>query len=285
MTTALSAWKLIPQTDRVDLEPVILPEETHTLDGASASLPSGAYTTLRTYDGDKALRFRDHVRRLEETAQLAGQPHRLDEEVFRRGLRNLLSGQPSGQDVRIRLTLDLERTPGDVYVIVEPLVVPSPKDYRQGVRVITCDLERQLPKAKLTRFIERSAPLRRNLPADVNEAVMLDAQGRFKEGLSSNFFAVLAGVMWTAEQGVLSGITRELVIECAHRVGLPMRLEPPRQAAPAIFDEVFITSSSRGVLPVRQIDDTKIGAICPGPVTSLMMQAFAAALEDQIERI
>lgn len=283
--TVPSVWKLISQPGQVSLEPVILPEGAQSLDGASSYLPGGAYTTLRTYAGYKALRFSDHIRRLEETARLAGQAVQLDEGSLRMALRGLLIGCPKGQDVRIRVTLDLERTPGDIYFTVEPLVVPSPRAYQEGVCVITCDLQRQLPKAKLTRFIDRSAPLRSSLPPDVNEAIMLDAGGRFLEGLSSNFFAVLEGVVWTAEQGVLSGITRSLVIECARRAGLPLCLEPPRLDDLPAFNEAFITSSSRGLLPVRQIDQTEIGKTCPGPVTRALMDAFTLALEEQIESI
>ena len=285
MLEDLRIWKLNPQPDRMSLEPVVLPADIYTLDGATACLPGGAYTTLRTYAGHKALRFGDHILRLEQTAQLAGQPHRLDEHSLRMALRRLLAYWPEDQEVRIRLTLDLERTPGDVYIICEPLVVPSPQAYEEGVRVITCDLQRQLPKAKLTRFIDRSAPLRRALPPDVNEAIMLDAQGRFLEGLSSNFFAVLDGALFTAEQGVLSGITRALVIECAQRAGWSLHLAPPRRDELSNFDEAFITSSSRGVLPVRQIDLTTVGVTCPGPVTRALMQAYSAGIEDLTEPI
>jgi hypothetical protein len=65
---ALSVWKLIAPPDPVGFEPVVLPEEMHTLDGASLCLPGGAYTTLRTYAGDKVLHFADHIHRLSETA-------------------------------------------------------------------------------------------------------------------------------------------------------------------------------------------------------------------------
>jgi branched-chain amino acid aminotransferase len=281
----LSVWKLIVRPGLVNLEPVELPAGVQTLDGASGCLPGGAYTTLRTFAGDKALRLSDHFHRLEETAALAGHPHQLDESALRKGLRTLLTDKPKDRDVRFRITLDLERTPGDIYLAVEPLVVPPPEAYRLGVRIITCDLQRQLPKAKLTRFIQRSAPLRSTLPPDVNEAVMLDTHGRFQEGLSSNFFAVIAGTLWTAEQNVLAGITRSLVIESVHKAGLPLQLEPPRLAGLSNFDEVFITSSSRGVLPVRQIGEMQVGVACPGPVTYRLMQAYAAAIEDLIEPI
>ena len=281
----LSVWKLLVQSGLVNLEPFELPAGVQTLDGASSCLPGGAYTTFRTYAGYKALRLSDHIHRLEETASLAGQPHRMDEHTLRTGLRALLTGKPKDLDVRFRITLDLERTPGDIYLAVEPLVVPPSEAYRSGVRVITCDLQRQLPKAKLTRFIQRSAPLRSALPPDVNEAIMLDSNGCFQEGLSSNFFAVIAGTVWTAEQDVLEGITRSLVLEAVQKAELPLRLEPPRLVDLSSFDEAFITSSSRGVLPVRQIGETQVGATCPGPVTRLLMQAYEAAIGDLTEPI
>lgn len=285
MKQNLQVWKMHPPPARLHLEPVELPEGVNTLDGASACLPGGAYTTLRTYAGHKALRFSDHVQRLEETARLAGQPLQLDEDLLRQALRRLLASWPPEQEKRLRLTLDLEQAPGELYISLEPLVTPSPQAYQQGVRVVTTDLQRQLPKAKLTRFIDRSGPLRRALPPDVNEAIMLDADGRFLEGLSSNFFAVLDGVLWTAEQEVLAGITRRLALECARRLGLPLRLEAPSQADLPRFQEAFITSSSRGVLPVRQIDQSVIGTHCPGPLTRQLMGEFAACLETQTEPI
>ena len=129
---ALSVWKLIAQPDQVGFEPVVLPEEIQTLDGASLYLPGGAYTTLRTYAGDKVLHFGDHIHRLEETAQLAGQPHHLDDRVLRMALRKLLKDSPKGRDVRIRLTLDLEHVPGELYITLEPLIVPPPQAYHEG---------------------------------------------------------------------------------------------------------------------------------------------------------
>lgn len=279
----LRAWKLVNQAGSPELEPVALPAEVRTLDGASTCLPGGAYTTLRTYAGHKVLRFSEHVWRLEQTARLAGEPQTLDEQALRLALRSLLAGWPEDQEARLRLTLDLERSPGDLYLAIEPLVTPPPQAYQQGVRAITCDLHRQLPKAKLTRFIERSAPLRRSLPPDVNEAIMVDSAGHLLEGLSSNFFAVLGGELWTAEQDVLSGITRGLVLECARQAGVPLRLEPPRLADLPRFAEAFITSASRGVLPLRQIDQVVIGPFCPGPITRSLIQVYQASIEALVE--
>ncbi len=51
----------------------------------------------------------------------------------------MLTDKPRDLDLRFRITLDLERIPGDIYLAVEPLVIPPPEAYKAGVRVITCD--------------------------------------------------------------------------------------------------------------------------------------------------
>ena len=155
--------------------------------------------------------LQDQVLRLEQSARLAGKPFQLDEARLRLALRSAIaqahrqfgirSAAGKQTDLRLRLTLDLETQPGDLYIAIEPLDVPPPAAYRDGVAVITCTLERLLPQAKLTRFIARSRHIRQSLPAGVNEAVMVSAQGFLLEGLTSNFFAVLQDEIRTAERG------------------------------------------------------------------------------------
>jgi branched-chain amino acid aminotransferase len=281
----IGVWKVIPQAGRVDLEAVALPAEAHTLDEASATLPGGAYTTLRTYGGRRALRLDDHFRRLEQTAQLAGQPLRLDDLALRAALRQVTLFAPPRGNVRLRLTLDLQQNPGDIFISAEPLEVPPRLAYQQGVKAVTCGLQRQLPKAKLTRFISRAAPVRQSLPEGINEAIMVDAQGFLLEGLSSNFFAVLQGVIYTAEAGVLSGITRSLVLECIRQAGMPLRLQPVRLDDLPGLQEGWITSASRGVLPVVQIDAVTVGTGQPGGWAQQLMQAYQTCVREQAEPI
>lgn len=287
---SLSLWQVNFKLDRATLTPLPVEADCTTLDALSARLPGGAYTTFRTFDGRKALCLNDHLERLGQTASLAGKPVPLDTTRLRHALRQAVLHTASGQDQRLRLTLDLEREPGTIYISAEPLHVPPPEAYCQGVRAVTVTMQRQLPKAKLTRFIARSGPVRQSLPPDVNEALMADEQGCLLEGLSSNFFAWQAGELWTAEEGVLSGITRSLALACAESLGLPVRLEPARREHIPDFEEAFITSSSRAVLPLRQIDAVTIGAGqrpdgAPGPLTRRLMAAYQSRLAAQIEPI
>ncbi len=282
--------------------------QVDSLDASTALIPGGAYTTFRTFQGTKTLLLEDHFLRLEETSHLAGQPVQIERLAVRGALRRVLAeaqrlfavdsapdaqeetptqpGIPSSTpfDLRLRMTLDLEQRPGELYLAAEPLHTPPQEAYAHGVRVVIRRMQRINPKAKLTRFIQRSDPVRQSLPAGVNEAVMVNEQDELLEGLSSNFYAILYGEIWTAEAGVLSGITRSMVIECARRLDIPMRYQPARLSDVPRIQEAFITSASRAVLPLCQIEDTTLPQT-PGALTRRLMQAYVGLLEERLEKI
>jgi len=282
--------------------------QVDSLDAATALIPGGAYTTFRSFNGNKTLLLEDHFLRLEETSHLAGQPVQIERLAVRGALRRVLAeaqeilavdsapddqekpptqpGIPSSTpfDLRLRMTLDLEQRPGELYLAAEPLHTPPEEAYAHGVRAVIRRMQRINPKAKLTRFIQRSGPVRQSLPAGVNEAVMVNEQDELLEGLSSNFYAILDGEIWTAEEGVLSGITRSMVIECARRLDIPLRYQPARLSDVPRLQEAFITSASRAVLPLCQIEDTTLPQ-APGALTRRLMQAYIELLEERLEEI
>ncbi len=280
--SVIGLWKVNfdPAGGRLQSMPV---EHDSSLDMLSRTLPAGAYTTLRTFNRIQALRLQDHLERLLETAELAGAPVQIDLAVVREALRQVVQHTNAPGDLRLRLQLDLHHNLGEVYIMAEPLRTPSLAAYAAGVKIVTAAMQRQTPKAKLTRFIERSSPLRRTLAEDINEALMIDSQGRILEGLTSNFFGVLDGMVWTAEDGVLPGITRSLTLECAARSGVTVRLEALRRADIPALSEAFITSSSRAVLPVRQIDAHPLTA--PGPLTEKLAAAYQETIHNQAQDI
>jgi branched-chain amino acid aminotransferase len=296
MSTPVAVWVTRLDSANIEIHPVSLPDNIVGLDAVTTSLPGGAYTTIRTYQGDKVIRLQNQVLRLERSARLAGKPIQLDEARLRGALRSAipqarqqfqktLSTASRAADLRLRLTLDLESNPGDVYIAIEPLEIPPPGAYRDGVAIVTCTLERRLPEAKLTRFIVRSQPIRQSLPSGINEAVMVSVQGYLLEGLTSNFFAVSQEEIRTADEAVLAGITRRLALESARRLGLPVRFEPVHLSELATLQEAFITSSSRGILPVRCIDAIQVGSGKPGPRTRRLRQAYAEIILEQIEPV
>jgi branched-chain amino acid aminotransferase len=256
-----------------------------SVDAAMSNLPGGAYTTFRTFNHNRALRLEDHLRRLEETARLTGQPVELDHPGLRILLRRAVEAYHAEEEIRFRLLVDLQDRPGTVYILAERLHVPGSMAYQNGVKVITCRFERVNPKAKLTQTMAGASEVRRSLPEDVNEALIVDPDGFIREGLSSNFFAVKDGVLWTAEEGVLAGITRQLVLVEASTADIPLCYRFLALGDVSLIQEAFITSSSRAVLPVRQIDDQVIGLGVPGPLTQLLAMGYQRRVAQEIEPV
>jgi branched-chain amino acid aminotransferase len=272
------AWKAKYRESKYELMKIEIPAEWDTLDAVTTHLPGGAYTTFRTYDHNKVIRLDDHLERLEESARLAHKPIKLKRLRLREALRNVIDEYPGDMDLRIRVVLDLEDFVGEIYIMAEILKTPPQGAYHSGVRVITCKLQRDNPKAKLTASIHVADKIRGLLPTGVEEALMMDEAGRILEGLTSNFFAVKGGELWTNKDSVLSGITRSLVLDEAIRIELLVNLRSITIKEISDLEEALITSSSRGILPIKQIDRILIGNGNPGPITKRLMDC----LEDRI---
>jgi len=249
--------------------------EHGSLKAASTALPHGAYTTFRSYAGRKLLRLDQHTRRLEESATLEGEPGHLDAGRVRAAVARALDATHHPES-RFRLTF----APPRLFVSVEPFVPLPSRLYQEGARCVTVPVRRQNPHAKDTRFIATASAAYESLPAGVEEGLMLDEEEAVLEGLSSNFFAVREGRLFTEEQRVLLGVTRALVLEVAASV-LPIERHPVR--LDAAVAECFITSVSREVLPVVEIDGRPLGDGRPGPVTREIALRFAALVEQEAE--
>ena len=261
--------------------------EYANMNAASSVLPNGAYTTFRTYAGNTVLRLGQHVKRLEESAKLMSQFGHLDETSVRAGVRDTLqaictNASWSAPEARFRLTF----APPQLFISVEPFSPYPASLYEQGVTCATVSLHRNNPHAKSTAFIASAADALKQLPAGTHEGLMIAEDGSVLEGLSSNFFAVMpppqplpsqAGeglTLHTEEARVLIGVTRSLVLEVAQPV-LPISTQAIMLTELPRVRECFITSVSREILPVVQIDGVTIGEGRPGVITRTLMQRFA----------
>lgn len=283
MGDEIQIWRL-PATSDAGIENVHGFSGIKTLDQATSRLPGGGYTTFRTFEKYRVLRISDHYQRLEETAVLAGRPLTIDRRRLSGAIHQALAACPA-KELRVRLILDLEQGIGDIYIMMEILHTPEENKYRDGVYVLTRSMHRQNPKAKLTGFLEAAAAVRHEMPEGVEEVLMVGEDARILEGLSSNFFAVRGGVIYTAEEGVLSGITRLIVIDEIQDCGLPFI----REGLPIIdacnIEEAFITSASRAVLPVTSIDGKPVGDGKPGVITRLLQTRYHLRIERELDTL
>ncbi len=265
--------------------PISLPEIPSTLNEASNQLPGGVYTTFRTYQKKYVLYLAEHFDRLVNSAALTGHTLTLDSERIRLALRKALAQFPA-EETRVRISIDLSTMIGDSYLILEALHIPSLQEYRSGVAVITRKMHRENPQAKVTSFISRADMVRsQEGMTGINETLMISDQGLVLEGLTSNFFGIRNQIIYTAGEGVLPGITRKLAIEVAERAGYPVELKSLKVDELGQLSEAFITSASRAILPVTQINNRPVGTGQVGKITQTLQIAFQKNLDAALEEI
>lgn len=111
-------------------------------------------------------------------------------------------------------------------------------------------------------------------------AITVDARDCVVEGPGFNLFVVRDGDLATPANGVLPGVTRRTIIELGRAHGRAVDAESVSANAVRAADEVFITSTAGGVMPVTRVDDTVIGDGVPGPVTQTLRDAYWRLHED-----
>jgi branched-chain amino acid aminotransferase len=104
--------------------------------------------------------------------------------------------------------------------------------------------------------------------------ILVDREDNVVEGPGFNVFAVKDGKVSTPDRGVLEGITRKTVIELSAEHGIPLeaRAVPAEEVRGA--DEVFISSTAGGIIPVTTVDGEPIGNGKPGLVTLRLREAY-----------
>ena len=112
---------------------------------------------------------------------------------------------------------------------------------------------------------------------------VVDSAGNIAEGPGFNVFMVKDGVVSTAADGVLEGISRRTAIELCERMGTPLRIGNFSAAQLREADEVFLTSTGGGVLPVAKIDGTPLRQF-PGPTTTRLHDAYWAMRRESAHR-
>lgn len=251
-------------------------DDNSSLDAVTRQLPDGFYSTFRTFNGcTRVIGLSAHLKRL---------PH-ADASFLRLSLAQLL--QPFRPDeTRVRV---METKRGEFYISIEPLKLLPREIYEKGVRVETTTLHRDDPRVKSTAFISASDEERKHIASEGIFEALLVKNGRILEGMTSNFFYVgqigNLSYLGTAQRGILLGVTRTMVIRAARGRGLGVRFRSLRLDQLSAVKEAFITSSSRGIVPVIQIDDARVGQGRVGAWTKKLIAAYQAFVLKEAEWI
>ncbi|MFN8527000.1 MAG: aminotransferase class IV [Anaerolineae bacterium] len=266
----------------------LTPDGLHPVDYSASSLADaakleprdGVYTVTNTYDTFNVLKLDAHLDRLEQSAQQAQIPLTLDRVRLRHALRALIQEAGYG-DVRFRVTVPAE-SPDSLILSVEPFKPLSPDVIAAGVKVITVHAARHNPSAKTTDWMHDRDAIQKSLPPGIYDAVLTDPSGVLLENLGANFYAILDGELRTAGSGVLAGIAQQVVFTVAPSI-LPVRREAVHADDIPRLSEAFLTSASRGIVPIVEIDGIKLGNGTPGEKTLALRAAYQAWVTDHLE--
>jgi branched-chain amino acid aminotransferase len=243
----------------------------------------GVFDLLRTYHG-KPYFLKEHVNRLLESARRIDFEVPWDcDEICRVALDTLSRNNLDEANMRIIITggssADFMSLGGKPRLLV--LVTPLPKLparwYREGIKVITRKIRRSNPGAKSINYLPAAMALRQAQAQGAEEVLYLDDDDNVLEGTTSNVFAFLQGRLTTPEHGIVSGITRKVVLQIAARY-YPIERQVLQRQELLESQEVFITGTNKGLVPVVRVDDIVIGNGRPGPETRRMMNLLETHL-------
>ncbi|WP_455219501.1 D-amino acid aminotransferase [Kaarinaea lacus] len=251
----------------------------------------GVYEVIPAYHGE-LFRLSEHLQRLQNSldAIRIKNPHSpSDWETILKDLiaRNSVE-ENKGGDLSIYLQVtrgvakrdhalpkDIQPT---VFAMANPLQAPSKEDLQDGVSAITGSDYRWLNcHIKAISLLPNVLLRQQAIDADATETILI-RDGEATEGAASNLFIVENELITTPPKGpfLLPGITRDLVLEIAQQNHISWEESVISESRLRNADEIWITSSTKEILPVTQLDGKPVGNGRPGPVWHKMVDLFQA---------
>jgi branched-chain amino acid aminotransferase len=234
----------------------------------------GVYDTLRVYNGTVFMAD-EHIERLFRSAEMIRLALPLRHDAMKRAVyRTLEANRHCEAYVRISVSrgpgpigLDPELCPKPTFLIISMAFKDYPKSfYRKGVKTAIVSVRRNYkhalnPKIKSHNFLNNILATIEAKDRGAYEAIMLNCRGYIAEGTITNIFFVKNNVLCTPgiDVGILDGITRRLILDTARELNVRIKEGRFRRQALYRAEEVFISSTTKEVMPVSEVDGRKIG--------------------------
>jgi D-alanine transaminase/branched-chain amino acid aminotransferase len=234
----------------------------------------GCFDFFRTRDSVPVF-IEKHLDRLFRSAEIMHMTIPLSREIVRTVIHELIN-KNGITDSGIRITVTGGYSP-DGYLLTNPNLIVSENPfkelktstYKEGIRLAMYPYQRQLPEAKTIDYL-MEIWLQPFISLQSADDVLYFRDGSITECPRSNFFIVTQnGEILTPGENILMGVTRERIIKAAaEQFDFREKNISPDEAMQA--SEAFISSTTKGVLPVTYINGKVIGSGKPGPVTEYL---------------
>lgn len=222
----------------------------------------------------------DHLARFKNSAELSYLKLPLSFEEIKR-ICNTLIDMSDLKKPALKLILTAstaESAKDNLIILSEELPTYTSKLYSKGIRLFTEAYQREMPSVKSTNYMNFFR-LKRKLQLQANQDILYYNRSSITECPRSNFFAVKKNKVITSKDNILEGITRKSILTLIKgKYPCEIRNIPINEITE--FDEAFVTSTTRGIMPVSEIDGIKISKGKIGPLTSDLRQLLDNEMEN-----
>jgi len=244
----------------------------------------GVYEVIPVY-GRVALRLQEHLARMQRSLDAIRLANPMDMAAWTKLVNEVIARNPwDDQAVYIQVTRGV--APRDqafpagvqptVFVMANPMSKPTAEQREKGVGVITAeDFRWKRCDIKSVSLLANCMLRQAAAEAGCVEAVLL-RDGLVTEASTSNVFIVKNGVIITPPKDyrILPGVTLDLVLDLAREAKLPLEVRPLTEAELRAADELWVSSSTKEVLPVTRLDGAPVGNGKPGPMYARVHQLY-----------
>jgi len=251
----------------------------------------GVYESIRTYN-KKLFRYEDHLARLrrslKETRIEFKEINALENIIYELMIKNDIEDEAvaylqitRGSAIQRTHSFPQEKISPSIFISVQNLK-ENLEEQTKGVKVILQEDVRWLRcDIKSTSLLPVVLASQKATEENAAEAILV-RDGLFTEGTHTNFFAIKNETVYTAPKSrlILEGITRKVVLEFCDKFKIDYREEFIEKDELKSFDEFFITSTTKEITPVTEIDYWKINQGNPGKITMSLQSLFKKIVED-----
>jgi len=239
-------------------------------------LGDGVYEVIPVYAGH-CFRLEGHLKRLQHSLDGVRMRNPLSDSQWQTMIEQLVERNGAGdQSVYLQVTRGVaprdhvfpENVEPTAFAMSNPLHA-VPADYKsKGIAAITVpDIRWQNCHIKAITLLPNSLLKQQAQDAGAQEALLI-RDGYMTEGSASNAYAIIDGKIYTApkDEKVLPGITRELVLELAASANIPVKEQAVSEQQLRDADEIWVSSSTKEVLPVTMLDGVAVSSGNPGAI-------------------
>jgi D-alanine transaminase len=247
----------------------------------------GVYEVVPVY-GRRPFRLPRHLDRLDDSLAAIGIPNPLARPQWHELVTELIERNPAeDQSVYLQVTRGVSAqrdhafpagvTP-TLFAMSQPFPEQAPAVLERGISAVTLpDIRWHACHIKAVTLLANVLARQEALDAGSADAILIRA-GYATEGTASNLFVVQDGLVTTPPKGelLLPGITRDLILELLRESGGAYREAPVAESELALAQEIFLSSSTREIVPVTRLNDRPVGSGRPGDVFARVMDLFRA---------